>query len=604
MSGLTKHLLNTPEDLVVDSLTGLATLNPNVSLDVKSRVLYRNDHNGSTVSIISGGGSGHEPAHAGFVGKGMLTAAVAGNIFASPNVSQIRRGIHLAHASHPNSAGVLVVVKNYTGDVLHFGLAAEQTRAAALSKEEASKVRVIVVGDDVAVGRTQGGLVGRRGLAGTILVYKIAGGLAQQGGSIDDVEAIAKLVAENVATYGVGLEHCHVPGTKVSDEHHLAVDELELGMGIHNEPGFTHLKPYPPLPKLVGQMLDSITSSLKEDPERGFLENLRHDGKDEVVLLVNNLGSVSQLEMGGIVKEAVSHLRGKNFVVRQVLSGTYMTSLNMPGFSLTLLLLPRSGAFPTTKILEYLDAQTDAPGWPWYARAEPASEAASVSVTGEADSKHGAEGLPVLKPIDSATFLAAMKRAAEALVAAEPEITRQDTIAGDGDAGLTLKSGAQGLLKAIDSGAIKGQNVIADVLAIAEVVEDTMGGTSGALYSIFFSGLAGGLRAQAEGGADTATLDVWAKALSEALAILYKYTRARPPSRTLVDPLNAFVTSFSGNPSFPAAVEAAKQGAEATRHQQATAGRSAYVDRAALEGQNVPDPGAWGVWVIVNALLG
>jgi len=147
--------------------------------------------------------------------------------------------------------------------------------------------------------------------------------------------------------------------------------------------------------------------------------------------------------------------------------------------------------------------------------------------------------------------------------------------------------------------------VIADILTIADVVEETMGGTSGALYSIFFSGLAGSLRAQAEAGHLDATANVWSKAVTEALSVLYKYTRARPPSRTLVDPLAAFTEAFLSSPSnFSKAVDAAHAAAEATRYQQATVGRSAYVDRRVLEEQNVPDPGAWGVWVILNALRG
>ncbi|KAG8902809.1 Dihydroxyacetone kinase 2, partial [Tulasnella sp. 408] len=214
-----KHLTNDPATLVVDSLKGLCLLNPHVCVDEKYKVLYKRSPPQDQVSLISGGGSGHEPAHAGFVGDGMLSAAVCGNIFASPNAAQIRRAIELVG----NPKGTLIVVKNYTGDALNFGLASEQYKAAGGKGD----VRVLIVGDDVAVGRTQGGLVGRRGLAGTILVYKIASALSRSGASLDEVEAVGKQVAENIGTIGVGLEHCHVPGTEEA-ESHLGADEIEL----------------------------------------------------------------------------------------------------------------------------------------------------------------------------------------------------------------------------------------------------------------------------------------------------------------------------------------------------------------------------------------
>ena len=174
------------------------------------------------VTLLSGGGSGHEPAHAAFVGPGLLDAAVCGNIFASPNVAQIRRGIQLV----TRSPGSLIVVMNYTGDALHFGLASEQYR----SKGGEGDVRVLLVGDDVAVGREQGAIVGRRGLAGTILVYKIASALSDTGADLDAVEDIAKYAVSRLGTLGAGLEHCHVPGTKAGDSH-LSSGEYELVRG-------------------------------------------------------------------------------------------------------------------------------------------------------------------------------------------------------------------------------------------------------------------------------------------------------------------------------------------------------------------------------------
>ncbi|ODO07331.1 dihydroxyacetone kinase [Cryptococcus wingfieldii CBS 7118] len=530
-----KHLLNTPQTLVVDSLKGLATVNPNVKLDEAQRVIYTPASD--RVALLSGGGAGHEPAHAAFVGPGLLSAAISGSVFASPNVAQIRRGLELV----TREKGGLVVVMNYTGDALHFGLAAEQHRSAG----KVGDVRVLLVGDDVAVGREQGSIVGRRGLAGTILVYKVASALSDKGESLDAVEDIAKYVASRLGSLGVGLEHCHVPGTRAG-ESHLSAKEIELGMGIHNEPGTSKLD-LSTVANLVSHMLTQITDT--KDKDRSFVP-FKNDGTDEVVLLVNNLGAISELELGGITNEAAKWLQANNIKLRRVLAGTYMTSLNMPGFSLTLLLLPSASeksTYSSEQILEYLDAPASAPGWSFYAAQEPGVIAS-----------------------DAQSLLSAITRACKALIAAEPELTEQDQIAGDGDAGLTLEAGAKGVLKAIEQGRLSGKNVIDDVRVIAEVVEEDMGGTSGALYSIFFAGLD---------------------------------TRARPPSRTLVDPLEAFIASLPSK-GLSSSAEDALAAADKTKELVAKAGRGAYVNQEDLKKREVPDPGAWGIWRIVDGLRG
>nr|AFO55210.1 dihydroxyacetone kinase [Moniliophthora perniciosa] len=582
-----KHFLNKPENLVLDSLEGLCALNPALALDHQNKTVYISQHDKSNVALICGGGSGHEPAHAGFVGNGILTAAVCGNVFASPNASQVRRGIDLVH----NDKGTVIIVKNYTGDVLNFGLAKEQY--AALRPEYADRVKFVIVGDDVAVGKTQGSIVGRRGLAGTVLVYKIAGALARRGASLDEVYNTAQWVASRVATIGVGLEHCHVPGTAPSATH-LSDSEIEIGMGIHNESGNKRISPVPPLSELIPQLLDLLTST--SDPERSFVP-FKGSGKDKVVLLVNNLGGVSELELGAIVAEIKRQLGQRNISIERVLSGSFMTSLNMPGFSITLLLLSDSPSDPSASlILSLLDEKTDAPGWKW-SSGTPVQPLQAVSASSTVSAGVGSKGEAVAAP-NPEQFVASIKKACEALVKEEPEITRMDNIAGDGDCGLTLKAGAQGVLSKIDSGSITGKDVIGSIIAISQVAEEAMGGTSGALYSIFFSALAQGLTTEAS-SSSTATPQIWSGALKSALEKLYSYTRARPPSRTLVDPLAAFVENAD---SLPQAVKAAAAAAEHTKDIEAKAGRSAYVEGDRLKEQKVPDPGAWGVKTVLENL--
>ncbi|KAG5645704.1 hypothetical protein DXG03_005399 [Asterophora parasitica] len=582
MSVQNKHFLNKPSSLVLDSLRGLCAVNPKLVLDEQNKTVYIGSHDRSKVALLCGGGSGHEPAHASFVGQGILTGAVCGNVFASPNASQVRRGIELVD----NDKGTVIIVKNYTGDVLNFGLAKEQY--AAVHPEKAEQVKFVIVGDDVAVGKTQGSIVGRRGLAGTVLVYKIAGALANGGGSLDEVYNIAQWAASNVATVGVGLDHCHVPGTAPAASH-LDASEIEIGMGIHNESGNRRLSPNPPLHELVPQLLDLLTSTT--DPERSFLPFQGEKGTDEVVLLINNLGGISELELGAIVGEVHGALRTRGILVHRVLSGSFMTSLNMPGFSITLLLLPsKDSTFTTPLVLSLLDEQANAPGWKWHSRSPPTAQPELTKPAPQIE-KRASES--PLKAVETASFKEAVERACKAVIAAEPEITRMDTIAGDA------------VLKKLSEGNIDGSDLVGSVIAVAQVAEEAMGGTSGALYSIFFSGLAQSLQSQASGSA-TITPEAWSKALTSALTKLYTYTRARPPSRTLVDPLAAFVETLarSSGSDYLSAVKAAASAAEATKDVDAKAGRSAYVEGDRLKQERVADPGAWGVKTILESLLG
>ncbi|EIW58792.1 dihydroxyacetone kinase [Trametes versicolor FP-101664 SS1] len=600
MSIQSKHFLNNPETLVVDSLQGLCTLNPQLALDEENKVVYLASQDRSKVALICGGGSGHEPAHAGFVGDGILAAAVCGSIFASPNASQVRRGIDLAE----NEKGTVIIVKNYTGDILNFGLAKEQY--AAQHPDKADRVKFVIVGEDVAVGKTQGKIVGRRGLAGTVLVYKIAGALAKRGASLDEVYSVAQWVASNVGTIGVGLEHCHVPGT-ASGESHLGPSEIEIGMGIHNEPGHRRLSPVPPLKELLPQLIEFLT--VTTDADRSFLP-FRNDGSDRVVLLVNNLGGVSELELTGVVAEARRALEAKGVKIERVLAGTFMTSLNMPGFSITTLLLPHETG-PSdvphldSLILSLLDEPANAPGWKWSSGTVPPAADQIASGAKRQTSAVAQEDLVSLRAEDTQAFNAAVERACNALIAAEPEITRMDNIAGDGDCGLTLKAGASAVLKGLQAGRISGDDVVRSVIAIAQVAEEEMGGTSGALYSIFFSALAQGLQAH-HAGAQTLSPALWSSALTSALAKLYTYTRARPPSRTLVDPLATFIEALAAakGVDFAAASNAAGEAALKTRDLEAKAGRSAYVEGDRLREERVADPGAWGVKVILEGILG
>jgi dihydroxyacetone kinase len=241
---------------------------------------------------------------------------------------------------------------NYTGDVLNFGMGVEKARA------QGTAVEMVVVADDVGVTRSAAGKVGRRGIAGTCLVHKITGALAEQGASLDECVKIAKLVAGNIVSIGASLSHVHVPGReKVSAEEELGEDEVELGMGIHNEAGSGRVKT--DLVGLIRMMLEQLLD--QSDKERAFLEI----GKGErCVLMINNLGGVSVLELGGIATKVVKQLKDTwDLEASRVFVGAFMTSLNGNGFSITLLRLQDTSLGVGKSMLELLDAPAEAAGW-------------------------------------------------------------------------------------------------------------------------------------------------------------------------------------------------------------------------------------------------
>jgi dihydroxyacetone kinase len=280
------------------------------------------------VAVISGGGAGHEPAHVGYTGRGMLTASVSGDIFASPSAKQILHTIQLASASSleqfnlGSSLGaqkkpdgvmkdVLVIINNYTGDRLNFGLAIEKALASMPIKIES-----VVVADDVSLLRATSGapnLVGPRGLAGNILVCKILGACAERGETLRRVKQLGDAVVHNLASVGVGLEHCHIPGRALwgsgaGEGMIMRQDECEIGLGLHNEPGVTRRAMQSPT-IVIQEMLDLIIHSKRDDGGGEFLKRqMNSETGDAVVLFVNNLGGMSQLEMGAVLDEILTQL--------------------------------------------------------------------------------------------------------------------------------------------------------------------------------------------------------------------------------------------------------------------------------------------------------
>ncbi|RCW77788.1 dihydroxyacetone kinase subunit DhaK [Phyllobacterium bourgognense] len=533
-----KHFFNRRENIVTEALDGLLlTSRPGMLARLDSypdiKVILRADWDKSKVAVISGGGAGHEPSHAGFVGRGMLTAAVSGEIFASPSVDAVLTAIRAV----TGPKGCLLVVKNYTGDRLNFGLAAERARS------EGFRVEMVIVADDIALPD----LAQPRGVAGTLFIHKIAGFLAERGDSLDDVAASAASAAGEIVSLGVSLSTCSIPGQE--QEQRLGADEGELGLGIHGEPGVERIA-LQESGKIVAIMAERLAASLP--------------GTGEYALLINNLGAVPPLEMSLIAHDVLASSLADR--VKLVIGPSpMMTALNMNGFSLSLI---RLDAERETALASPVDPHAWAPPL----------------------LRHGLDILPAPKvPVGEAIAAASRDPLAEGLVTAmcqrlismETELNRLDARTGDGDTGSTVAAGARGVLGKIKS--LPLADNAGTLAAIGGILATIMGGSSGVLLSIFFT-------AAAKAMTEKNNLPA---ALLEGLDRMTFYGGARPGDRTMVDALDPALRALAASGPSDAA-RAAAAGANATMAMsKANAGRASYVGAGHLAG--VADPGAIAV---------
>jgi triose/dihydroxyacetone kinase / FAD-AMP lyase (cyclizing) len=555
MAGV-KKLINAAGDVVGDSLDGLTLSHAGIARLAGSTTAVRTDVDdvraAGKVTLLSGGGAGHEPAHAGYVGRGMLTAAVAGEVFTSPSVDAVLDGIRAV----ASPAGVLLIVKNYTGDRLNFGLAAELARAENITTE------TVVVADDVAI--TSAAPTGRRGIAGTVLVHKIAGAAAEQGLPLAEVARLARAAAGAVGTMGIALSACTVPAAG-KPGFQLGPDEAEWGLGIHGEPGVERVT-LPSATDIAARLVGTVAD------DRGIA------AKSQVALLVNGLGATPPMELSIVADAAVRALKNKDIVPVRVWSGTFLSALDMAGVSLSLLPVD-------DELLALLDAPAEAPAWP---HATPATEGAVITPASGDELPTGelAEGDPLRRGLEAV---------AEVLIAHRDELTELDREVGDGDMGISLARGAEALLA--ECPRYPGDQGPAAVLrAASATVRRSVGGTSGPLYAILL------LRAAAELEASGS----WARAFEAGVAGVREVGGAQPGDRTMVDALApaadtlaaALETGSEPPAALAMAVEAARTGADGTANVTARLGRSSYLGERVI---GHPDPGAQAVVLWLNA---
>ncbi|XP_005331583.2 triokinase/FMN cyclase [Ictidomys tridecemlineatus] len=567
-----KKLVNSVAGCADDALAGLVACNPNLQLLQGHRVALRSDLDSlkGRVALLSGGGSGHEPAHAGFIGKGMLTGVVAGAVFASPAVGSILAAIRAV--AQAGTAGTLLIVKNYTGDRLNFGLARERARA------EGIPVEMVVVGDDSAF--TVLKKAGRRGLCGTVLIHKVAGALAEAGVGLEEIAKRVSEVTKSMGTLGVSLSSCSVPGSKPTFE--LAADELELGLGIHGEAGVRRVK-IATADEIVTLMLDHMTNA-------SSVSHVSVQPGSSVVLMVNNLGGLSFLELGIMADAVVRSLEGRGVKIARALVGTFMSALEMPGISLTLLLVDEP-------LLKLIDAETTAAAWP---------NVAKMSVTGRKRSR--AAPMEPKETHDSATaggvaskqMVLVLERVCTTLLGLEERLNALDRAAGDGDCGTTHSRAARAIQGWLKEGPPPASP--AQVLSkLSVLLLEKMGGSSGALYGLFLTAAAQPLKANTD-------LPAWSLAMDAGLEAMQKYGKAAPGDRTMLDSLWAAGQELQAwkKPGadllqvLTKAVKSAEAAAEATKNMEAGAGRASYISSARLD---QPDPGAVAAAAILRAIL-
>ncbi|HEY7211860.1 MAG TPA: dihydroxyacetone kinase subunit DhaL [Bryobacteraceae bacterium] len=558
-------LINRRSDLIAEMLDGFLALYPGLSRLAGHNVLVRSDCDevrDRQVAIISGGGSGHEPAHAGYIGAGMLSAAVAGEIFTSPSVESILAAIRTV----TGPLGVLLVVKNYTGDRLNFGLAAEMARA------EGFLVDIVLIADDVALARNADH-AGRRGLAGTILVHKIAGAAAAAGLDLPQVASLARAAAGEVATMGVALS----AGTAASFDQpaFLLEGEVELGLGIHGERGVRRI-PRAPADTLVDHLLSEIVSALRLRPA------------EPLAVLINNLGGTTGIELAIAARKTLAFLNERSFNVSRLYAGTFLSSLDMAGISISLLRTDEDR-------LKWLDAPTTAPAWPNVLKRSP-----GALIPRYYSLPSSLEGATPHTPETEAGRKAqlVLHRVCVALIAAEEKLTALDQAVGDGDLGRNMQRAAAAL----------PENLPFDdfpqfLKAIGSRLQAVLGGSSGPLYGVLFLRAGSALESGAQNDPK-----LWAAAALDGCEAIAELGEARLGDSTMLDALVPFARMLkdrlndnaSLQESLLDALEAARRGAENTAKLVARRGRASYLGSRSVGHR---DPGAVAAVIWLEAAV-
>jgi ATP-dependent dihydroxyacetone kinase len=537
-----KQFINDKETVVTNAIDGVIGSSGGCLAKLDGfphiKVVVRTDWDKSKVALVSGGGSGHEPAHAGFVGQGMLTAAVCGDVFASPSLDAVLAGI----LAVTGKAGCLLIVKNYTGDRLNFGLAAERARAFGL------KVNMVIVDDDAALPD----LPQQRGLAGSLFVHKIAGAMAEAGEDLEAITAAAQRVISGANTIGMSLDTCTIPGSP--KDNRIAVGKAELGLGIHGESGVEQVA-YTNARDAMAMVVDKLAAIINDEPQ---------------VVLLNNLGGATDLEMAVLANELLNSKIAQQ--LRYIIGpARLMTSLDMRGFSVSLLPVKDSDILA-------LNASYAPSAWPGL---KPVQATELIPLP---------DGLKPVLPLATKNpkrreFI---ERCCNIFIACEADLNALDAKSGDGDTGSTLATASRALIGSLDRLPLADMTQL--YRAIGLELSQTMGGSSGILLAIFFA---------AAGDASASGKDTIG-ALNVGLDRVQEVGGAQVGDRTLIDALRPALDALPEG--LPAAASAARLAANFTATiVKAKAGRATYISADQLRGHN--DPGAEAVARLFEQLI-
>lgn len=577
-----KKIMNRSETMVPEMCAGIALAYPELEFVKRYKIIKKREQNTDKVSLISGGGSGHEPAHAGFVGKGMLDAAVCGDIFASPSQIQIYQAIK----ETAGNAGTLMIIKNYSGDMMNF------KNAARLAEEDGISVEYVKVDDDIAV---QDSLytVGRRGVAGTVLVHKIAGAAAEQGYSLKQVKAYAENAVLNTRSIGFAFTSCTVPA-KGTPTFSIAENEIEYGVGIHGEPGVSR-ETMMTADELSKRMTDSLVKEL------GLAEN------DEVTVLVNGFGGTPLQELYLFLNSTAKILDEYKIKIYRSFAGNYMTSIDMSGASLTFMKM-------NSELKSLLDAESDSPAFKVngpvlprnYEPFIPAYHSQSENTDQKNHTKGSAKVRQEVLTVDNMIFI--VDTMSECIIKNEVPFCELDAYAGDGDFGMSVSKGFRQLRREWNDILEEKVCDIGEFLdACSLIIMECCGGASGPIWGSAFR--AAGKAAK---GKQKLAAEEFAVLLQEAVTGIQKtgeYSFGRGAvvgDKTLIDalvPCADVWTENAGNKTlkelFQLSADAAVNGAKMTEKIVARMGRAGTVGKRSI---GYPDAGAFALGVIFSKI--
>lgn len=601
-----KKIMNTPESFVYDMCHGLAAAHPELEFVEKFKIVKKVDINEDKVSLISGGGSGHEPAHAGFVGKGMLDAAVCGDVFASPSQVQVYNAIKKC----ATDKGVLLIIKNYSGDCMNFN------NAMSDAQEDGIKVDAVYVNDDIAV-KDSLYTVGRRGVAGTVLVHKCAGAAAEQGKELEEVKRVANKVIDNVRSFGFAFTSCTVPAAG-HPTFEIGDDEMEFGVGIHGEPGRFREK------------IDYSKGTFSDDLSRRIVTDLEEDlglkKGEEVVLLINGFGGTPLQELYILNNSVTKALGADEIKIHRTIVGNFMTSIDMAGASITVLRVDE-------ELKSLIDYPVSTPALTWGAAMDSQAEAAVEAMNAirkalgyapapqeapkkakkaakaeeeDANAVYEVEGKPeVGEKINTAAFVQIVEKMADVIIENEVPFCEADQM-GDGDFGMSIAKGFR-QLKA-DWATRKKGDIGEFLVSCSEIIKEYCGGASGPIWGSAFK-----YAGKAMLGKKEVDLKDIAFLFTEANRGVYETGKksfgkgAEIGDKTLVDALKPCALALTKaaeegkklQEGLDLGAKAAHEGAEATKTVVATLGRAGTVGERSI---GFPDAGAHGLDVIFNEL--